>query len=71
MNTPAWIPGLSVAKHFQLRMACKVADKSERGSTGIVGTFWTFFISVPGNKFPNEQKTSIRLLDQLTSVLNQ
>ena len=33
------IPGLSLTKHFQLRMACKVADKSERGSTGILGAF--------------------------------
>ena len=39
-------------KHFQLRMACKVADKSERGSTGILGAFWTFFISVTAIKFP-------------------
>ena len=52
MNTPARIPGLSVTKHFQLRMACKVADESERGSTGILGAFWTFFISVTGIKFP-------------------
>ena len=52
MNTPARIPGLSVTKHFQLRMACKVADKSERGSTGTLGAFWTFFISVTGIKFP-------------------
>ena len=36
-NTPARISGLSVTKHFQLRMACKVADKLERGSTGIWG----------------------------------
>ena len=35
MNTPARIAGLSVRKHFKLRMACKVAEKSERGSTGI------------------------------------
>ena len=53
MNTPPWIPGLPVTKHFQLSMACKVADKSERGSTGILGTFWTFFIiSITGIKFP-------------------
>ena len=52
VNTPARIPGLSVTKHFQLRMACKVADKSERGSTGILGAFWTFFISITGIKFP-------------------
>ena len=44
MNTPSRIPGLLVTKHFQLRMACKVADKSERGSTGFLGAFWTFFI---------------------------
>ena len=52
MNTPARVPGLSGTKHFQLRMACKVTDKSERGSTGILGAFWTFFISVTGIKFP-------------------
>ena len=52
MSTPARIPELSVTKHFQLRMACKVADESERGSTGILGAFWTFFISVTGIKFP-------------------
>ena len=52
MNTPAWIPGLSRMKHFQLHMACKVADKSERNSTGILGAFWTSFISVTGIKFP-------------------
>ena len=52
LNTPARIPGLSVTKHFQLRMACKVADKSERGSTGMLGAVWTFFISVTGIKFP-------------------
>ena len=38
-------------KHFRLRMACKVADRSERGSTGILVAFWTFFISVTGIKF--------------------
>ena len=47
----------TVTKHFQLRMACKVADKLERGSTGILGAFWTFFISVPGLNFPYEHKT--------------
>ena len=26
LNTPAQIPGLSVMKHFQLCMACKVAE---------------------------------------------
>ena len=52
MNTPARPPGLSGTKHFQLRMACKVTDKSERASTGILGAFWTFFISVTGIKFP-------------------
>ena len=52
MNTPAGIPGLSGTKHFQLRMACMVADKSERGSMGILGALWTFFISVTGIKFP-------------------
>ena len=52
MNTPARIPGLSVTKPFQLCMACKVADKSERGSTGISGAFKTFFILVIGIKFP-------------------
>ena len=52
MNTLARIPGLSETKHFQLRMACKVADKSERGATGILGAFLTFFISVTGIKFP-------------------
>ena len=51
MNTPARITGLSVTKYFQLRMACKVADKSDRGSTGILAAFWTFFISVTGIKF--------------------
>ena len=30
MNTPARIPGLSVTKHFQLRMAYKVTNKSEQ-----------------------------------------
>ena len=43
MNTPVRIPGLSGTKHFQLRMACKVADKSERGSTGIWGRTQTYF----------------------------
>ena len=43
MSTPAQIPGLSVTKHFQLHMACKVADKSERGSTGILGAFFDIF----------------------------
>ena len=38
-------------------MACKVADRSERGSTGILVAFWTFFISVTGLNFPYEQKT--------------
>ena len=52
MNTPARIPGLSGTKHFRLRMACKVANKLERGSTGILEAFWTFFISVTGIKFP-------------------
>ena len=52
MNTPTRIPGLSETKHFKLRMACKVADKSERGSTDILGAFWAFFISVTGIKFP-------------------
>ena len=37
MKTPARIPGRSGTKHFQLQMACKVADRSERGSTGIWG----------------------------------
>ena len=37
MNTPARVPGLSGTKHFQLRMASNVADKSERGSSGILG----------------------------------
>ena len=49
MNTPARIPGLSWRKHFQLRMACNVADKSERSSTGILRAFWTFFIDL-GNR---------------------
>ena len=52
MNTPARIPGESGTKHFKLCMACKVADKSEHGSTGILGAFWTFSISVTGIKFP-------------------
>ena len=52
MNTPARIPGLYWTKHFQLRVPCKVADKSERSSMGILGAFWTFFISVTGIKFP-------------------
>ena len=39
MNTPARILGLSGTKHFQLRMNCKVADKSGRVSTGILGAF--------------------------------
>ena len=53
MNTPARIPGLSMTKHFQLCMACKVADKSER-------VFWTFFISVTGIKFPIWTEDKIR-----------
>ena len=52
MNPQARIPELSGTKHFQLRMACKVAEKSERGSTGILWAFWTFFISVTLIKFP-------------------
>ena len=48
MNTPAQKLGLFVTKHFQLRMACKVADKLERSSMGILGAFWTFFISLTG-----------------------
>ena len=54
MNTPAQIqkPGLSGTKHFQLCMACKVAGKSQRGSTGILVAFWTFVISITGIKFP-------------------
>ena len=60
MNTPARIPGLSVTKHFSLHMACKVADKSERGSTNILGAFWTFFISVTGIKFPISTEDKIR-----------
>ena len=52
MKTPARIPGLSGTKHFQRLMACKVVDKSKRSSTGILGSFWTFFISVTGIKFP-------------------
>ena len=59
MNTPARIPGLSVTKHFQLRMACMVADKSERGSTGILGAFWTF--KFPISNFPYEQKTEDKI----------
>ena len=39
INTRAQIPGLSMIKHFQLRMACKVADKSERGSVVFWGPF--------------------------------
>ena len=54
------MPGLSVTKHFQLRVACEVADKSERGSTGILGAFWTFFISVTGIKFPIWTEDKIR-----------
>ena len=45
MNTPARIPGLSGTKHFQLRVACKVADKSERGSTGILWALLDIFSS--------------------------
>ena len=41
-------------------MACKDADKSERGSTGILGAFWTFFISVTGIKFPIWTEDKIR-----------
>ena len=51
-NTPARIPGLSVTKHFQLRMA----DKSERGSTGILEA-GHFSSRCPGLNFPYEQKT--------------
>ena len=38
-------------------MACKVADKSERGFTDIWGAFWTFFISVTGKNVQGPQKT--------------
>ena len=48
MNTPARIRGLSVTKHFRLRMACKVT---------ILGAFWTFYISVTRLNFPYHQKT--------------
>ena len=52
MNTPAGRDETFSTAH------CKVADKSKRGSTGILGSFWTFFISVNGIKnFPYEQKT--------------
>ena len=44
MNTPARIKGLPVTKHFQLRMACEVADWSERGSTGILGALDIFHL---------------------------
>ena len=43
MNTPARIPGLSGKKHFQLRMACKVADKAERSSMGVLGVYFDIF----------------------------
>ena len=43
-----------------MRMACKVADRSERGSTGILVAFWTFFISVTGIKFPIWTEDKIR-----------
>ena len=55
-------------KHFQLRMACKVADKSERGSTGILGAFWTFFISVTAIKFPIWTEDKIRPAYRASSV---
>ena len=42
MNMPAQIPGLSGTTHVQLYMAYKVADKLERGSTGILRAFWAF-----------------------------
>ena len=49
---PIWTLQPTGMKHFQLRMACgKVADRAERGSTGILVAFWTFFISVTGIKF--------------------
>ena len=60
MNPQARIPELSGTKHFQLRMACKVAEKSERGSTGILWAFWTFFISVTLIKFPIWTEGKIR-----------
>ena len=41
-------------------MACKVADRSERGSTGILVAFWTFFISVTGIKFSIWTEDKIR-----------
>ena len=41
-------------------MACKVSDKSERGSTGILGAFCTFFISVTGVQFPIWTEDKIR-----------
>ena len=65
---PARIPGLSVTKHFQLHMACKVADKSERGSTGIFEAFWTFFISVTGIKSPIWTEDKIRPACQASPV---
>ena len=40
MNTLARIPGLSGTKHFQLRMVCKVADKSERGYRDLTCSTW-------------------------------
>ena len=57
MNTPARILGLSGTKQIQLRMACKVADKSECGFTDIWGAFWTFFISLSGKNVQGPQKT--------------
>ena len=70
MNTLARIPALSVTKHFQLRMACKVADMSERGSTGLLGALDIF----PGywdEKYPkgppNIRETTFRLVSDLTS----
>ena len=43
INTPAKIPGLSETNHFQLRMACKVADKSEGGFRVILEVFLDIF----------------------------
>ena len=64
---------MSGTKDFQLHMACKVTDKSERGSTGILGPFWTLFNSVTGIKFPghiNRRQNSSRLPDKYEEVLS-
>ena len=46
MNTLARIPGLSERKHFQPHMACKVADKSERGPPYLLQSMFGYWVSI-------------------------